>query len=303
MRRSSPWPPLLFATGCVAVTLAGSGACSITDEENAAPPGSGSGEGSATTTGGLGGSGAGKESTVSSTSAGGAGAFSGGGDGGQWSPGLDGVSCGVEVCTNGDVCCIVDGTTSCTTYSACVTELSGATAGAGDALVSCDESSDCGMGDRCCAGALGVATEYACSAGPCDFSEVCSPGGDCKDVSHECVSDPDGATGAKCVEPSVTVLCDGATCDATTPVCCPGTGCIAYGASCIAAFECDGPEDCGGALCCQSGGGAECRGPCLPTNVVCKDIADCPPDSGVDAKGCEGAGGLGTPAELKSCAY
>jgi hypothetical protein len=299
LSRATVRVPLLVGATWLVGTVIGS-SCVVTDEEHLDGKG-GAGNGSASggaggqvPTGGEGGSGG----ALTGGSGGGSGG-SGGGSGGSGAGtgGPSGVACDGAVCSPPEVCCVYQGVYACMTTGACENQ-SGPFLMDELFIMSCDDFEDCEAGEACCVRQQDWYVYYECSSAKCSLHESCAESAECSDPSDVCVDAPGTGSGYKCVPGGASVACKGGACSGATPVCCMDDGsCVAYGDACTLAYECDGPGDCGGDDCCVSASGSTCSGTCLPSNVACDTVADCPLDGGNSATDCS------TTDIVKTCQY
>jgi hypothetical protein len=206
-----------------------------------------------------------------------------------------GVACGASRCQKGELCCQrPDG-------SRCVPASDEAVCRKGEpgklsVAAACDESSDCGKGERCCGGRVGrdedgIAVRCV-PAAECDkpwdrglggppAREVCTRGGRCDKPDTTCL--PNG----ECVSSTARAACgpEGA-CPAATPWClwdeAKGRGeCIQRGAwhTAPGVFECDEPADCPGTRCCAGDHRSFCATECDPAvgrlPQLCREASTC----------------------------
>lgn len=203
------------------------------------------------------------------------------------------VHCGDQTCVVGESRCWMPqgGAPRCVSQS----EASGfAQSGREeDAVIACDDASDCAEGEICCAGQYRGGTGphmHLCNEGPCDVAIACAVPSDCPKGLY-CKKLETGFGHCEVAEPGV--QCGTSRCTGATPVCCwnPGTGkgrCIAEEGSEAACsgddeerLRCRGKGDCGGYHCCvmmlsQTECHSTCPGPSL--TVACQTMADCPPE-------------------------
>lgn len=147
-------------------------------------------------------------------------------------------------------------------------------------LIACDDSGDCGAGERCCRNHLGYLSCTPTSRGACENHEVCLGSNECRSPGATC---HDG----RCVRETPRVACGDTRCTDATPICClhPTTPqCVARDTKCpgsagdSVSLECRTGADClRGERCCFDGASTRCAGGCndgslLPT---CTRSADC----------------------------
>lgn len=160
----------------------------------------------------------------------------------------------------------------------------------GDAIIACDDDSDCAVGEHCCSGQYWGGTGphmHVCDSEPCAEAIACMVEGDCP-KGLACRMGSSGYGHCDVAAPGT--QCGSTRCGGATPVCCwnaeKQTGTCAPEAeyaSCKQEGEepirCRGKADCGGYSCCvQMANGTGCWGTCPGPSlgVACLTMADCP---------------------------
>ena len=227
------------------------------------------------------------------------------------------IACGGSTCTVGkEACCEQEGTApTCRPIPpdnkyACSNDAT---------IYYCDETADCGSGQRCCRtwGCTGgCPTMYACESGACDWgmNEICGSGATC---SEGFVCNDEAPASCK-LDPLPTPKCGKATCAAGQSCCWnEKTKKGACRESCpesdeVFAFACTSPKQCGGHPCGSwrlfgdptPGVRFWCTAEAQLTGnhgrVICETIADCPKIMGMDPTGCKGPAAM---PGLRECFY